>query len=393
MAACKGEPTPMQDGQWEMRVNLGDPGIAGQPITLVLTTANLEATRFIAGEIQKSCQDKFYPGFAQFPPGIKELDRITVIHSGKVWGQAPSISNAVLPGNVSLTNVVEGGEINQETTLSGTYTPDTTNDIWVLVSPYYGRWYPQSNDPCTGKHTTQANEQWKVRGVFGDVQDKRKPFEIAVVVASVQASKFFNDKQVEWCKANSHPGLLTIQLPKGIMEKSRVRVIRAPMRKTLFTMDDLAGWNIYNTGKSSASIVTTTGMAGQALAISYTLGANEWVGISNRITPGAISGTEEIGFSYQGSGAPNTVELKLIYDAGTVFGILSPPTATVTSGWTLFEVPYSKFACWRDTPGCLTGEEKLDLDKVTIVDIAISNKPGSTPGHGRIVIDELHANW
>ena len=51
------------------------------------------------------------------------------------------------------------------------------------------------------------------------------PFDIVVVAATPEASKVLSDYQKSCCENNkSYPGLLDIQLPKGLTEKSRIRV-------------------------------------------------------------------------------------------------------------------------------------------------------------------------
>jgi hypothetical protein len=47
-----------------------------------------------------------------------------------------------------------------------------------------------------------------------------------VIVADAQAQAFFDARQREWCRNGDYPGLLTIDLPAGITEKYRTRVIR-----------------------------------------------------------------------------------------------------------------------------------------------------------------------
>ena len=114
------------------------------------------------------------------------------------------------------------------TTISGTYEPAIMEeDLWVLVYPFFGRWYPQSVDACVGAHAQRnSSGQWWVKGVFGDDRDSGKPFDIVVVVASPEASRLLDATQRLWCVEQNYPGYLTIQLPQGLMEKARYYVTR-----------------------------------------------------------------------------------------------------------------------------------------------------------------------
>jgi len=226
---CNGTGTPQQDGRWEMQVGVGIANDIGQPFEIVVGVANAAADKYIVDTLKAWCRANNYPGFPQLPPGVTETQRIQVTRATtnkQVWGPAPDISNAKLPGQVTLSNLKDGGSVAQTMTLKGTYSADATDDIWVLVYPYFGRWYPQSAAPCTGDHAQKNGGQWSSKAIFGNDQDKGKPFDVVVVSANAEASKFFSDKQKEFCAANNFPGFLTIQLPQGIMEQVHYRVYR-----------------------------------------------------------------------------------------------------------------------------------------------------------------------
>jgi hypothetical protein len=218
------------DGKWEMRVGLGDPGPegAGERFDVVLTVADSQVHSFIVGTLQAECRAGQFSGLEELPPGITELHRVTVIRTGETWGPAPPVSNVQLPGQVFISSIADGGEVAQTMMITGTYTYGATDDIWVLVYPTHGRWYPQSADPCEGVHTRKSDGQWQVPAIFGGEQDQDvgKPFDVVAVLADAQASEFFDAMQRQWCEDGHYPGLLTIELPQGIAEKSRVRVYR-----------------------------------------------------------------------------------------------------------------------------------------------------------------------
>lgn len=226
MNACEGQRTPKVNGKWEMRIGLGGPDNDGEFFQIVLTVADAQASQFVVNTLQEWCQAGKYPGWRNLPQGVTEKRRITVIRTAEKWGPAPAISNIQLPEEVFFTNIADKGEVPQSLTIVGTYTSGVTEDIWVLAYPTNGRWYPQSTNACTGIHTLKAAGQWQVPANFGSAQNIGEPFDIVVVLANAEASAFFDAKQRQWCEAGTYPGLLTIEIPQGIAEKSRIRVYR-----------------------------------------------------------------------------------------------------------------------------------------------------------------------
>jgi hypothetical protein len=389
MDACRGDPTPKKNGRWELRITLGSPGDAGQRFGLLLTTANAEASRFMADEMKGWCQTDSFPGLSNLPPGVQEIQRLSLTRSNQKFGPAPEIPNAQLLGTATL-DVPALSKVSEVMTLTGSYTGNVQG-VWVLVFPLaHGRWYPQSVDPCSNLHTRMSYGRWSTKAIFGDERDPGDPYDIAVVLTDESAHKFLAEHQKQGCQSGNYPGLLTIELPERLTVKSFQRVYRTPTRTTLLPMDDTSGWNTYRDTASDISFRAIQDKTVRAAEIAYTLKPDGWVGIVHAIDGKQLTG-EALGFFFKGSGAPNTIELKLIYSSGTVFSVLSSPTATSANDWAVFEAPYTKFTCWAGTgKDCPRGDEKLDVRQVTAVDIAISNKPGGTPGSGRITIDELH---
>lgn len=148
------------------------------------------------------------------------------------------------------------------------------------------------------------------------------------------------------------------------------------------TMDSLSGWSTFGDPESSIEIRSIHGVNDNAIEISYTLHPGGWVGISKHINPEILSGTKGIRFLRSGSGASNTIELKLLYapgpdDQSTTFEHLWP---THTIGpWSSLEVIYSQhceFAC-------------LDLGEVRTINFAISTREGGTSGSGTVAINHV----
>ena len=158
-------------------------------------------------------------------------------------------------------------------------------------------------------------------------------------------------------------------------------------------LESTFGWTTYADGGSSTiQISSVTGKAGNGIEASYNLEQGRWVGIFREINPGLLVGTDAISFSYKGSGAPNTIELKLLVKTdeshSAVFSVLRSHASNVR-GWTTLEASYPEFVCWTDT-GCNAGD-KIDLSKVWKIDIAISNKTGDTAGTGSVIFDDIQA--
>lgn len=150
-------------------------------------------------------------------------------------------------------------------------------------------------------------------------------------------------------------------------------------------------WSTYSDDKGSSITIRPVQGNDDAVEVSFDVKADGWVGLLADFDPALFYGTRGIRFFRKGSGARNTIELKLLYvpDANgesAVFSVLWPK-ATVADDWAPLEAPYGDFMCWRDTPCPQDG--RLDLDRVWRVDLAISSKPGDTPGTGVVTIDDI----
>lgn len=161
-------------------------------------------------------------------------------------------------------------------------------------------------------------------------------------------------------------------------------------------MDNSSGWHTYfaDQGASMGSLETTEGLNKQAIKIPFSIQRDKWVGISKGIHPGLLAGTKSIIFSYRGTGAPNSIEVKLSISCEesrreAIFGFLRNHISN-TQHWTIMEVPVEDFVYWPQT-GC--GPIPLDMGAVNKIDFAISNKPGQgdIPGSGVVMIDTVRA--
>lgn len=223
--ASRGEGTPRVGEKWEIRIGLGKPQNAGAEFDIVLAVAETPLdSQFIAGRLIAWHNEGDFPGFEELPNEVIEVHRIhRVVRTEERWGKAPTVSNSQLVGQVDITNIASGSVVTDTATFIGDY-QNTTDDIWVLVYPAHGLWYPQSEAPCTGIHSRQEDGRWRVPVRFGE--DEAGTFDVVVVLADEEASEFFDIRQGLWCRAGHYFGLLTVELPHGIEEKARVRVHR-----------------------------------------------------------------------------------------------------------------------------------------------------------------------
>jgi len=166
--------------------------------------------------------------------------------------------------------------------------------------------------------------------------------------------------------------------------------IAVPAQVSIDQMDTTFGWQTHQDGKGSVVLIrSATGIRGNAIEIGYELKPGGWVAISKEIKPSVLVGTSRIRFSYAGYGAPNTIELKLIYREGVVFSVEWSGVTDTNGGWRMLEASYSQFTCWEST-GCSRGEV-IDIRRVEKIDFAVSNRPGNTPGIGVVRIDNVEA--
>lgn len=224
--ACTGINKTKLNGKWEMRVGFGGPNDVGLPFEAVLATADKTASKTIVDTLKSWCKNDHYPGMDVLPAGVTEKIRVSVNRTVEQVAPAPAISNTELPGEIAVTSIADGADIEQAAVLKGTYSTDATADVWVLVTATNGKWYPQSANACKGIHVTKKNGQWSVPAGFGGPNNAKEPFDIVVVLADASANATFDALMKQWCATNNYPGLLTIELPQGIQEKARLRVIR-----------------------------------------------------------------------------------------------------------------------------------------------------------------------
>ena len=101
----------------------------------------------------------------------------------------------------------------------GVYPEGHEKDIWVLLLPSDGRYYPQSDHTNT---SFKRNGEWQVITRFGGSQDEF--YDIIVYETDEAASEFFSATIEEWKSNLYYPGLEEHEIPETARETDRITV-------------------------------------------------------------------------------------------------------------------------------------------------------------------------
>lgn len=238
------------DNRFETRIQVGKENDTNAVFDIIVALANEQTSQYIALWLENN-KDK---GFAKLPDGATEVSRINVVRNSKRFDQAPTLKkiNASISGEIIKINDRNGTMIldkalllkgydlvDNYTTVHGFISPGIKN-IWVLIYSTNGRWYPQSSSLNISDHVKNCyfdspsewhSELW-FGGKSGDV------YCVVAVLADRQADKFFNEFQKACSEKinykgdkGDYPGLMTIELPRGIEEIDRINVTHGPESK------------------------------------------------------------------------------------------------------------------------------------------------------------------
>lgn len=138
------------------------------------------------------------------------------------------IHTSSIAGEARLATLRSGDEVEAvENPVQGTYRglPPST-DVWLIVySDRADRLYPQTH------HTDQPSElladgRFRSAASFGGTSGEN--YEVIVVLANQQASRFLSARLREWAQVGEYDGLVPAQLPAGLDEEQCVSVTLRP---------------------------------------------------------------------------------------------------------------------------------------------------------------------
>ncbi len=147
---------------------------------------------------------------------------------------------------------------------------------------------------------------------------------------------------------------------------------------------DPALWTAMTDAGSTVALAPGPGRTGKALQITYNLGENGWVVLSqpaSSYNKGDFSPLQALTFYYRGSGNANTLEIKFEDTDGTNFGRLLQGQSAVAD-WTRVEVRFTALTYFW-------GEAHMDWEQVKYISFAISQKSGDAGGAGTVEISDI----
>lgn len=130
---------------------------------------------------------------------------------------------------VQIISPLENDEVKCRVLTMGVYPEGHNKDIWVLLKPSDGKYYPQSDDTNT---SYKRNGEWQVITRFGG--DKDESYDIIVYETDSGASQFFTETIDSWKSVLDFPGLELEELPSGAIEVDRITVTLADNCRGVF---------------------------------------------------------------------------------------------------------------------------------------------------------------
>ncbi len=121
--------------------------------------------------------------------------------------------------DVQIISPLAGDSVQCRILTMGIYPDAHKKDIWVLLKPSDGKYYPQSDHTNT---SFKRNGEWQVISRFGG--DKGESYDIIAYETDTSASQFFSETIQSWKEALSYPGLEPGELPDGATEVDRITV-------------------------------------------------------------------------------------------------------------------------------------------------------------------------
>ena len=154
-----------------------------------------------------------------------------IIYGGYTYGITNSLAQMeqVTTGNIKqveypvdrtqIISPVNGDRVDCRILTMGVYPEPLEKDIWVLLKPSDGFYYPQSDQTNT---SYKRDGGWQVITRFGG--DLGENYEIIAYEADSTASDFFSSTIQTWKDELFFPGLELEEIPDGAEEVDRITV-------------------------------------------------------------------------------------------------------------------------------------------------------------------------
>ena len=120
---------------------------------------------------------------------------------------------------VKVISPVEADSVDCRILSMGVYPEGHEKDIWVVLKPSDGKYYPQSDHTNT---SFKLDGEWQVVTRFGGDLDEK--YELVVFETDASASEFFSSTIEDWKSQESYPGLEDADMPEGATEVDRINV-------------------------------------------------------------------------------------------------------------------------------------------------------------------------
>ena len=123
---------------------------------------------------------------------------------------------------VQVTSPTENDTVQCRNLTMGVYPEGHNKDIWVLLLPSNGLYYPQSDNT----NTSYKNDgKWQVITRFGGSMNE--DYQLLVYETDSLASRFFTQTIEKWKAAKEYPGLTKEQIPDGAKKVDEIYITLA----------------------------------------------------------------------------------------------------------------------------------------------------------------------
>lgn len=173
----------------------------------------------------------FYKQKSNIFIGLGIIGIFLIFYSGFTYGTLFPINQneIIISGNrleveypineVQLISPVNGDTVGCRILTMGVYPRNHLKDIWVLLKPSDGKYYPQSDFT---EISYKENGNWQVVTRFGG--DEGEVFDVVVFETDKRTTTFFSNTIIDWKLNEDYIGLELDEIPSGATEVQRIQV-------------------------------------------------------------------------------------------------------------------------------------------------------------------------